>query len=165
MCKWCHYICVDAVNHFRLHPTTILYIYNVWAPSDVVDRHMDASSHYTQSSPHTVPPVGSAAWKQQVCHGRLKMMPLHLCWGHKPLQAASYIYRIHYMYKVFEHFLVMWIDIWIHPHITITTTNVDADFWVLAKNFDDWPVQMMPLHLCCRCKYFKLHPTSMSYIY
>jgi len=37
----------EALNNFRLHPTSILNICKVvWAPSDVVDRHMDASSHH-----------------------------------------------------------------------------------------------------------------------
>ena len=41
MCKPCHYaiVLVEAVQPFKLHPTSISYINAVWGPSYVVDGH------------------------------------------------------------------------------------------------------------------------------
>ena len=90
MCKWCLYICVETVDHLRLHPTSILYMYNIWAPSDVLNGHKYASLH--DHDQHKTIPAQFGVLAENTCHGCLKTMPLHLCWGHNPLQTESHIY-------------------------------------------------------------------------
>ena len=71
-----------------------------------------------------------------------------------------------YIYKVFEHFHLLWMDIWLHTH-TITTTDVSPDLGELAEIIGD--VVCKPCHYAMveveAVEPFKLHPTSISYIY
>ena len=60
-----------------------------------------------------------------------------------------------YIYEVFEHFKQLWMGIWQHTH-TIITTDVSPDLGELAEIIDDVSVEVIS---------FKLHPTSMPYIY
>ncbi len=54
--------------------------------------------------------------------------------------------------------------IWQHTH-TVTTTEVSPDLGELAEILDDVSVEMIPLSIIEAMDPFKLHPTSMSYIY
>ena len=70
-----------------------------------------------------------------------------------------------YIYKVFEHLKQLWMGIWQHIH-TVTTTDVSPDLGELAEILDDVSVEMIPVRSIIEAvKPFKLHPTSMSYIY
>ena len=42
--NWSHYAIVEAIEPFKLHPTSMSFIY-VWTPWTVVDGHMVAHSH------------------------------------------------------------------------------------------------------------------------
>ncbi len=60
VCKPCHYILTEAVEPFKLHPMSILYIWGVWAPSQVVEWHMASHSH---RYPHShFPRFGKVCW-------------------------------------------------------------------------------------------------------
>jgi hypothetical protein len=69
-----------------------------------------------------------------------------------------------YIYKVFEHLRLLWMDIWLHNH-TITTTNVSPDLGELAEIIGNV--------VCKPCHYtmvevvepFKLYPKCVLYIY
>jgi hypothetical protein len=69
-----------------------------------------------------------------------------------------------HIYKVFEHLKQLWMGIWQHTH-TVTTTDVSPDLGEFAEILDDVSVEMIPLRYRWGCRTFKLHPTSMSYIY
>ena len=63
---------------------------------------------------------------------------------------------------MFEHLKQLWMGIRQCTH-TFTTTEVFPDLGELAEILDDVSVEMIPL--CYRVEPFKLHPTSMLYIY
>jgi len=69
-----------------------------------------------------------------------------------------------YIYKVFEHLKQLWMGIWQHTH-TVTTTDVSPDLGELAEILDDVSVEMIPVRYHWSVEPFKLHPTSMSYVY
>jgi hypothetical protein len=69
---------------------------------------------------------------------------------------------------VFENLHLLWMDIWLHTH-TVTVIDVSPDLGELSEILGDVSVQQV----CKPCHYaiveavvpFKLHPTSMTYIY
>ena len=65
---------------------------------------------------------------------------------------------------VFEHLKQLWMGIWQHTH-TVTTTEVSPDLGKFSEIIYDVNVEMIPLHYREAVEPFKLHPTSMSYIY
>ena len=65
---------------------------------------------------------------------------------------------------MFEHLEQLWMGIWQHTH-TIATTEVSPVLRELAEIIDDVSVKMIPLRYHEAVEPFKLHPTSMSYIY
>ena len=65
---------------------------------------------------------------------------------------------------MFEHFKQLWMGIWQHTH-SVTTTEVSPDLGELAEILDDVSVEKIPLRHPEAVEPFKLHPTSMSYIY
>ena len=65
-----------------------------------------------------------------------------------------------YIYKVFEHLKQLWMGIWQHTN-TVTTTEVSPDLGEFTEILDDVSVEMNIEAV----EPFKLHPTSMSYIY
>jgi hypothetical protein len=69
-----------------------------------------------------------------------------------------------YIYKVFEHLKQLWMGIWQHTH-TVTTTGVSPDLGKFAEILDNESVEMILLRYRGGVEPFKLHPTSMSYIY
>jgi len=69
-----------------------------------------------------------------------------------------------YIYKVFEHLEQLWMGIWQHNH-TVATTEVSTVLGELAEILDNVSVEMIPLVIVEAVDPFKLHPTSMSYIY
>jgi hypothetical protein len=105
---------------------------------------------------HTVTPteVGAQQWnglggvKLQSTIATLKLHPTSMS----------------YIYKVFEHLKQLWMGIWQHIH-TVTTTEVSPDVGDFADILDDVSVEMIPLHIVEAVEPFKLHLTSMSYIY
>jgi hypothetical protein len=54
--------------------------------------------------------------------------------------------------------------IWQHTH-TITTKDVSPDLGEFTEILNDVSVEMIPLCYLEAVELFKLHPTSMSYIY
>ena len=59
MWKLSHYIIIEAVEPFKLHPTSMSYIY-VWTPQTVVDGHMAAHSHHCHH--RGFPRFGRVCW-------------------------------------------------------------------------------------------------------
>ena len=70
-----------------------------------------------------------------------------------------------YIYKVFEHFKQLWMGIWQNIY-TITTTEVSQDLGEFAEIIYDVRVEWSHYYAIVEAvEAFKLHPTSMSYIY
>ena len=69
-----------------------------------------------------------------------------------------------YIYKVFEHLKQLWMGIWQHTH-TVTTTEVSPDFGEFTEILDDEVWKLSLYAIIEAVEPFKLHPTSMSYIY
>jgi len=71
-----------------------------------------------------------------------------------------------YIYKVFEHLKQLWVGIWQHTH-TVTTTEVSPDFGEFTEILvlDDVSVERSHYAMVEAVEPFKLHPTSMTYIY
>ena len=65
---------------------------------------------------------------------------------------------------MFQHLKQLWTGIWQHTH-TVTTTEDSPDWGEFAEILDDVSVEMIPLRYRWAVEPFKLHPTSMSYIY
>jgi hypothetical protein len=69
-----------------------------------------------------------------------------------------------YLYEVFEHLLGLWMGIWLHTHMVITTdASPDLGSWLKSYLMQVWK----PCHyiLIEAIEPFKLHPMSMSYVY
>ena len=70
-----------------------------------------------------------------------------------------------FIYKVFEHLKQLWMGIWRHTH-SVTTTDVSPDLGEeLAEILDDVNVKLSQYAITEAVEPFKLHPTSISYIY
>ena len=69
-----------------------------------------------------------------------------------------------YLYEVFEYLQLLWMCIWLHTH-TVTTTDVSPDLAELAEILGDASVQPYHYAIVEAVEPFKLHPTSMSYLY
>ena len=69
-----------------------------------------------------------------------------------------------YIYMVYEHLKQLWMGIWQHTLI-ITTTEVSPDLGEFTEILDDVSVEMIPPCYLEAVEPFKLHPTSMLYIY
>jgi hypothetical protein len=69
-----------------------------------------------------------------------------------------------YIYKVFEHLKQLWMGIWQHTH-TVTTTEVTPDLGEFAEILDMQVWKWSYYAIAEAVEPFKLHPTSMSYIY
>ena len=140
LCKRCHYTCVEALNNFRLHSKSILYIKSVWAPSDtILDMHNDASSHHHHHN--CFPIFWRADWTPRwwTCANNATALVL------RPLTASDCITHLSCTYiRWFEHLLVLWMGMRMNPH-TINTTNVVSNFWELAE--------ILMIEMCKQCHY------------
>ena len=66
---------------------------------------------------------------------------------------------------MFEHLKQLWMSIWQHTH-TVATTDVSPDLGEeLAEILDDVNVKLSQYAITEAVEPFKLHPTSMPYIY
>ena len=69
-----------------------------------------------------------------------------------------------YIYRVFEHLKQLWMAIWQHIH-TVSTTDISIDLGEFAEIIYDVNVKLSHYAIVEAVEPFKLHPTSMSYIY
>jgi hypothetical protein len=59
-----------------------------------------------------------------------------------------------YAYIVLEHFLLLWMGLWLHTHI-VTTTDVSPDLGKLKYSLGNGSVQTMPLWYGWGCRTFQ----------
>ncbi len=146
---------------FQMHPTSMTYIWDVWAPSTEVGRHIKSFSNCTP--PQTYGQMW-VSWLtshlQEVCK-----------WCHYAMVEAVEPFKQHpismsYIYKVFEHLLLQWISIWMYPHI-IHHHKCWVRFRRVGWHWGSGFEQMKWCHyaLAEAVEPFKQHPTSMPSIY
>ena len=90
--KWSHYAIVEAVEPFKLHPTSMLFIYKMF--EHIKQLWMGIWQHtHTITTTEVSPDLGEFA--EILDDVSVKMIPLRYRWGGRTFQTASHIYVIH----------------------------------------------------------------------
>ena len=90
--KWSHYAIVEAVEHFKLHHTSMSYIYKVF--EHLKQLWMGIWQHtHTFTTTEVSPDFGELA--EILDDVSVEMIPVRYRWGCKTFQTASHIYVIH----------------------------------------------------------------------
>ena len=129
---------IEAVEPFKLHPTSMSYIYKVF-------EHLEELWLGIWQHTHTVTTT-------EVSPDLREFTKILDDVSVEMIIEAVEPFKLHptsmsYIYKVFEHLKQLWMGIWQHTH-TITTTDVSPDLGELAEILDDVSVEMIPLHCC-----------------
>ena len=90
--KWSHYAIVEAVEPFKLHPTSMLYIYKVFERFKQLWMGIWQHTH-TITTTDVSPDLGK--FSEILDDVNVETIPLHYCWGCRTFKTASYIYVIH----------------------------------------------------------------------
>ncbi len=146
VCKPCHYAKVEAVEPFKLHTTSMWYMYERF--EHLLRLWMGNGFTLTSIPQQTLPQIWRGWHLMQVCKS---------C--HYTLVEAVEPFKLHpmsmsYMYEVFEHLLRLWMGIWLHNH-TITTTDASPDLGRFAEILPNARVQTMPLCFGWGCRTFQ----------
>jgi hypothetical protein len=152
---WSQYAIVEALEPFKLHPTSMLYIYKMF--EHLTQLWMSIWQHtHTVTTTEVSPDLGELA--EIIDDVSVEMIPLRYCWGCRTFQTASHIYVIHIL--GFEHLKQLWMGIWQHIH-SVTTIEVSPDLGEFAEILDDVSVKMIPIRYCWGCRTFQ----TASHIY
>ncbi len=89
--KPCHHTLVEAVEPFKLHPTSMSYIHMVF--ESLVRLWIVCLHIHTLTTTDTSPDLWKLA--EIVPDASVQTMPLHLGWGCRTFQTASHINVIH----------------------------------------------------------------------
>ncbi len=168
MWKTCHL--VEAVKPFKLHLTSISYIYKVVEHIQLVMWIGIWPLTHTDILPQKSPQIWESWLKPETIGDvSVQIMSLHLhydwvCWTFK----RAFLIHVIYIWGVWAVFFLWTMIIWIHTH-TITTTNSPPDLGELAGILGNVRLQNMPLSYGWGCKTFLnciLHPfdTYASYL-
>jgi hypothetical protein len=117
VCKQCHYALIEAVEHFKLHPMSMSYIYEVF-------EHLLRCGWAYGFTLIPLPPQ----MLPQIWESWLKSYLMQVCKPcHYAFVEAVEPFKLHpismcYIYEVFECLLRLWMGIWLHTH-TVTTTD------------------------------------------
>jgi hypothetical protein len=120
VCKLCHFALIEAVEPFKLHPMSMLYIDEVCFRAFSGCRRAYGFT-LTPLPPHMFP---------QICHSWLKSYLMQVCKPcHYALLEAVEPSKLHpmsmvYIYEVFECLLRLWMGIWLHTH------NITTILWI-----------------------------------
>ncbi len=146
LCKPCHYTLVQAVEPLKLHPMSMWYLVEV---SEHLLRLWMGTWLHTHTITTTDAPQIWESWLK--CYLMQVWKPCHfaLVEAVKPLKLHPM--SMSYIYEVFEHFLRMWMGIWLHTH-TVTTTDTSPDLWELAEILPFASLQTMPLQFGWGCR-------------
>ena len=140
--KWSHYAIVEAVEPFKLHPTSMSYIYKVF--EHLKQLWMGIWQHiHSVTTTEVSPDLGK--FSEIIYDVSVEMI-------HYAIVEAVEPFKLHptsmsYIYKVFEHLKQLWMGIWQQIH-TVTTTEVSPDLGKFTKILDDVNVEMIPLRYC-----------------
>ncbi len=129
----------------------VKHIWEVWAPSQVVDRHM--ASHWHHYHHRCFPRFGEVGWNPTSCKCAIHATMLWL-----RIEAVE-PFKLHPMsmsniYELFQYCLRFWVGIWLHRH-TVTTIDASPDLERLAEILPDASAQTMPLCFDWGCVTFQ----------
>jgi uncharacterized membrane protein len=120
---FCCYCWACTIPLIHIH---IVYVESFWAHSYDVDRHVGAPSLHCYTAGQQVDPdlgnLGMVGWNNDVMTWLRLYNTIHLF-------STSMLY----MWKVFEHIHMLWIDIWVHLS-TITLLAKLIQIWVILLN-------------------------------
>jgi len=130
---------VEAVEPFKLHPTSMSYLYEVFEHLQLLCIDIWMHVHSVTTTDFS-PDLGELAESL----GDVSVQPYHYA-----IVEAVEPFKLHptsmsYLYEVFEHLELLCIDIWMHIH-SVTTTDFSPDLGELAKSIGDVSVQTIPL--------------------
>ena len=142
---------VEAVEPFKLHPTSMSYIYKVF-------EHLKQLWMFIWQHIHTVittdisPDLGEFA---EILDDIIRVWK----WSHYTIVEAVEPFKLHptsmsHIFKVFEHLKQLWMGIWQHIH-TVTTTEVSPDLGEFTEILDDVNVKTIPLCYRWDCRTFQ----------
>jgi hypothetical protein len=159
VCKPCHYTLVEAVEPFKLPPTSMSYMrcFSTFSGS-----RWAYGFTLTLLPPQMLPQICETLLKSYLMQVR---KPCHYALVEAVDPCKMYTMSMPYIYERCEHLLRLWMGIWLHIHtITTSDTYQICDFrWLKSDS----------IQVCKPCHYafvetvepFKLHHMSMSYIY
>jgi hypothetical protein len=141
---------VEAVEPFKLHITSMSYLYEVFEHLQLlcIDIWMHIHSVTTTD---VSPDLGELA--ESLGDARVQTIPLCNGWGCRTFQTAYHIHVIP-IWGVWAPSTVLCIDIWMHIY-SVTTTDVSPDLGELAESQGDVRVQTIPLHNGWGCRTFQ----------
>ncbi len=127
VCKTCHYALIEAVEPCKMHPMSMSYIYEAF--ECLLRLWMGIWFHNTPLPPQMLPQIWESWLKSYLMQVRKP--------SHYALTESVEPFKLHsmsmaYLCEVFEHFLRLWMGIWLHTH-TVTTTDAYPDLWELAE--------------------------------
>jgi hypothetical protein len=149
MWKLSHYAIVEAVEPFKLHPTSMSYRCKVF--EHLKQLWMGIWQHtHTVTTTHLSPDLREFA--ENIYDVNVKTIPLRYrrdCIPFK-LHPTSMSYKC----ELFEHLKQLWMGIWQHTH-TFTTTDLSPDFGDFAEIIYDVNVKSIPLCYRRGCRTFQ----------
>ena len=90
--KWSHYAIVEAVEPFKLHPTSMSFIYKVF--EHLTQLWMGIWRHiHSATTTEVSPDLGELA--EIIDDVNVEMIPIRSHWGCRTFQTASHIHVIH----------------------------------------------------------------------
>jgi len=151
------YTIIEAVEPFKLHPTSMSYIYKVFEHLKQLLMGIWQHTH-TVTTTDISPDLGEFAEILDDIISEWK-------WSHYTIIEAVEPFKLHptsmsYIYKVFEHLKQLWMFRWHHIH-TVTTTEVSPDLGEFTEILDEVSVEIIPLHYHWGCRTFQ----TASHIY
>jgi hypothetical protein len=144
---------VEAVEPFKLHITSMSYLYEVFEHLQLLCIDIYIWMHiHSVTTTDVSPDLGELA--KSLGDARVQTISLSYSWGCRTFQ--MHITTMSYLYETFEHLQLLCIDIYIWMHIhSVTTTDVSPDLGELAKSLGDARVQTIPLHNGWGCRTFQ----------
>ncbi len=92
VCKPCHYTIVQSVEPFKLHPTSMSYVYEVFEHLLRLWTSKWLHTH-TVTTTDTSPDLGELA--EILPDASVQTMPTHFSWGCRFFQTAPHVHVIH----------------------------------------------------------------------
>ncbi len=149
VCKPWNYALDEAVEPFKLHPTSMWYIYERFEHVLRLWMGIWIRTHTIRTT-DTSPDLGKFA--KILPYASVQTMPLHFSEAVEPFKLHPR--SMAYIYEVFERLLRMWMDIWLPTH-TVTTTDASPNLGNWAEILPYASVQIMLLRFHWGCRTFQ----------
>jgi hypothetical protein len=141
---------VEAVDPFKLHITSMSYLYEVFEHLQLLGMGIWMHTHSVTTT-DVSPDLGELAKSL----GDARVQTIHFTRGTSASISTTTLWlRLYnlsnciphpcHTYEVFEHLQLLCIDTWMHTH-TVTTTDNSPDLGELAEILGDARVQTIPL--------------------